>query len=472
MRVLLAASLGLALVSPGTAVATVGSLDFRDCVSSDAATTGCTNISATTSGLDALTHAVVVSPDGGSVYTAAESGDDVAHFSRDLATGTVTFKNCIAAGDAPAAGCSDIGATTNVLNGPTAIVISRDGTDVYVAGGPGIAHLRRDALSGVLTFADCITSVPTTTGCGPVTPTTTSIGSLETLKFGSDEHHLYAGGSGSVVHLTRSVVDGSLSFADCISGSAVTGCTDISATTNAFSSAESVAPSADGKNLYVSGDATVYNMSLDVAGAPLFGDCVTTRTATTGCTDLSATNAAFGALENVAISPDGGNVYLAAQGGGLSTMTRNATTGTLTFDSCIASFATAGCTDISATNGALTGLDAVTVSQDNRSVYTAGGGTAAHLVRTPGSGALTPADCLSHGIVTGCTDLSASTSGFSDLQELTLSPGGESAYAASEDTDTLVHLRRQLAPTCTGAAIAVAHDAATPVALACHDANG
>src|SRR3954454_13775955 len=403
MRVLLAVSLGLALVSPGTAVATVGSLDFRDCVSSDAATTGCTNISATTSGLDALTHAVVVSPDGGSVYTAAESGDDVAHFSRDLATGTVTFKDCIAAGDAPATGCSDIVATTNVLNGPTAIVISRDGADVYVAGSPGIAHLRRDALTGVLTFADCITSVPTTTGCGPVTPTTTAVGSLDTQKFGTGDNHLYAGGSGPVPHLTRSVVDGSLAFADCISGSAATGCTDMSATTNSFNTAESGAPSADGKNLYVAGDATVYNLTPDVAGVPAFGDCVTTRAATTGCTDLSATNAAFGALENVAISPDGGNVYLAAQGGGLATMTRNAATGTLTFASCIPSFAVAGCPDISATNGALTGLDAVTVSQDNRSVYTAGGVTAAHLVRTPGSGALTPADCLSLGAITGCT---------------------------------------------------------------------
>src|SRR3954466_6018532 len=142
MRVVFAASVGLALALPACAVATVGSLDFRDNFSSDAATTGCTNISATTSGLEGQTHAVVVSPDGGSVYAAAESGDDVAHFSRDLATGTVTFKNCIAAGDAPATGCSDIGATTNVLNGPTAIVISRDGADVYVAGGPGIAHLR------------------------------------------------------------------------------------------------------------------------------------------------------------------------------------------------------------------------------------------------------------------------------------------------------------------------------------------
>src|SRR3954449_5850678 len=175
MRVLVAASVGLALAFPGVAVATVGSLDFRDCVSSDAATTGCTNIGATTSGLDSLTHAVVVSPDGGSVYVAGESGDDVAHFSRDPATGTVTFKDCIAAGDAPATGCSDIGATTNVLNAPTAIVISRDGTDVYVAGAAGAAHLRRDALTGALTFADCITSVPATAGCGPVTPTTTSV---------------------------------------------------------------------------------------------------------------------------------------------------------------------------------------------------------------------------------------------------------------------------------------------------------
>ena len=123
MRVLVAASLGLALVLPGSAAATVGSLDFRDCVSSDAATTGCSNVSATSTALDAVTHALAVSADGTSVYAAA-TPDAVVHFARDLATGALTFRDCIAGGDLPATGCSNISATTDSLESPTAIALA------------------------------------------------------------------------------------------------------------------------------------------------------------------------------------------------------------------------------------------------------------------------------------------------------------------------------------------------------------
>jgi hypothetical protein len=471
MRVAVLASLGLALALPGSAAATVGSLDFRDCVSSDAATTGCTNIGATTSALDGATHAIAVSGDGTSVYVAATNGDSVAHFARSQSTGALTFRDCIAGGDSPAVGCSDISAiTTNALEAPTAIVMTRDGRDVYVGGIRAVVHLTRDAITGSLTFADCISSDVGTTACAHVSATP-AVASFDALRLGSDERHLYGSGGTTLVHLTRSVLDGSLLFTDCLSGGVVTGCTDVSSSSNGFTGVESVAPSADGKNLYAGTDGTVYNLPLNAAGSPAFGDCLSTKAGITGCTLLSPSNA-FASLENLAISSDGANVYVTAELGGLSTLRRDGATGTVTFDSCIASGAVSGCTDVSAANGAFTSLDGVTVSPDGRGVYTAGANAAAHLVREPSTGGLTPADCFSLGAVTGCTDLSGQTNGLSDLQEITISPGGDAAYVAAEVTDTVLHFSRQVAPVCSDTAVAIAHDVPATIALTCTDVNG
>ena len=470
MRALFAASLGLALALPGAATATVGTLDYRDCVSSDAATTGCTNISATTSALDGATHAVAVSGDGTSVYVAATNGDAVAHHSRDLATGSLTFRDCIAAGDAPASGCSNITPTTNSLESPTAITITRDGRDVYVAGALAVAHLRRDTITGSLTFADCISSDISTTGCAHVNGVTAAVSAFDALRLGADDRSLYGAGASRLVHLTRSQLDGSLLFNDCLSGGATTGCADVTASSNGFGSLESVAPSADGKSLYAGGDGTVFNLRLNASGTPSFGDCLTSSGAT-GCTAL-VPSAAFSGLENVVVSPDGANAYTTAETGGLTTLRRNSTSGTLTFDACIASGAVAGCTDVSSANGAVTSLDGVTVSPDGGGVYAVGANAAVHLLRDPSTGALTPADCFSLNAVTGCTAVNSITNSLNDLQEVALSPGGESAYVAAEASDAMLHFRRQVAPACTDTSVAVAHDTPTAVALTCTDANG
>lgn len=91
-------------------------------------------------------RAVALSPDGAHVYVASSRDDAVAVFARNAATGALTFvqrkKNGAAVQDS--------------MNGARAVVVSPDGLHVYVAADPSnaIAAFSRDAATGMLTFVE------------------------------------------------------------------------------------------------------------------------------------------------------------------------------------------------------------------------------------------------------------------------------------------------------------------------------
>ena len=91
-------------------------------------------------------HAVVLSPDGADLYVAGATDDALAVFSRDAATGRLTFV------EAQHDGAGGV----NGLNGANAVAISPDGTYVYVTGSVdgALAVFQRDAATGALTFVE------------------------------------------------------------------------------------------------------------------------------------------------------------------------------------------------------------------------------------------------------------------------------------------------------------------------------
>jgi 6-phosphogluconolactonase (cycloisomerase 2 family) len=91
-------------------------------------------------------RAVVVSPDGAHVYVAADPSDAVAVFSRNPATGALTF----------VARAKDLTDGVEGLNGPYALALSADGAHLYVASfdDDAVAVFARDAGSGALTFVE------------------------------------------------------------------------------------------------------------------------------------------------------------------------------------------------------------------------------------------------------------------------------------------------------------------------------
>src|ERR1700733_4505705 len=98
---------------------------------------------ATGTGLNG-TQDVVVSPDGNNVYAIGSSDDAIAEFTRN-ADGSLTQAGCIA--DVDADGTCDTTTATG-LEDPQAIAISPDGKSVYVAaedseGDPDIAEFTR-----------------------------------------------------------------------------------------------------------------------------------------------------------------------------------------------------------------------------------------------------------------------------------------------------------------------------------------
>src|SRR5438094_201104 len=91
-------------------------------------------------------HGVVVSPDGVHVYVASKTGDALAVFSRDVDTGALTFVQAK----------NDGVGKVNGLDGAEGIAISPDGAHVYVAGrnDDSLAVFSRDAATGALTYVE------------------------------------------------------------------------------------------------------------------------------------------------------------------------------------------------------------------------------------------------------------------------------------------------------------------------------
>jgi DNA-binding beta-propeller fold protein YncE len=87
---------------------------------------------------------IVVSPDGANVYVAASDDDSIAVFDRDAFTGELTFSELHRHGVAG----------VNALSGAWGVTVSRDGAHVYVAAflSQAIAVFDRDPMTGTLSF--------------------------------------------------------------------------------------------------------------------------------------------------------------------------------------------------------------------------------------------------------------------------------------------------------------------------------
>ena len=227
--------------------------------------------------------------------------------------------------------------------------------------------------------------------------------------------------------------------AACVSETGTGGaCADVRALDGLLGAA--VSP--DGRNLYTlsENDSAVAVFDRSAAGE------LTQKTGTAACIseDGSGGTCVDGrgilSASGAAVSPDGRNVYVAADASdGVAIFDRDTATGALTqkpgLAGCITETGTGGsCTD----GNALLSTTRVAVSPDGASVYTVSGNSAiAVFDRNPTTGALTQkpgaAGCVSNTGADGCTDGTA----LSGTRTVSVSPDGANVYVASGLSDAI-----------------------------------
>ena len=302
---------------------------------------------------------VALSPDGRSVYLAAQGSDAVAVLDRD-ANGTLTQKGgaagCI--NELGADGCAD----GLALDGANAVTVSPDGRNVYATstGSDSIVIFDRDLATGALTQKAGVAGCISETGTGASCTDGASLFQPRRPVVSQDGKNVYvpAFDSDAVAVFTRNLSNGSLTQQASATVANVT----------------SVAIGPDGRTVYVtSSNGIVMTFDRDQSTGAL-----TPKAGVAGCVSETgngvscADGKALAQAQEAAVSPDGRSVYVASAGttDALAIFDRDPVTGQLTqqggVTGCISETGTAGaCMD----GVALDTVTAVTVSPDGATVY-------------------------------------------------------------------------------------------------------
>jgi DNA-binding beta-propeller fold protein YncE len=133
-----------------------GQLGFEGCFAAVS-----TPVCAALPSLDAPA-AVDVSSDGRDIYVASELSDSVAHFVRGSG-GKLAYDRCFASDGVLS--CTDLPGAP--LDGASGVTVSPDGESVYVTSAVAysVATFMRDVATGQLTYGECMANTTTTSGC-------------------------------------------------------------------------------------------------------------------------------------------------------------------------------------------------------------------------------------------------------------------------------------------------------------------
>ena len=239
----------------------------------------------------------------------------------------------------------------------------------------------------------------------------------------------------SIGVFTRSA-DGSLiqkdGAAGCVSNTGADGCSDA----RALAGLEELIVSPDGDFLYAAARNSyaiaVFAIAADgtLSQAPGAAGCIQ-RNGGEGCADADGK---LGAPYSLEFGPGAQELYSAsADQSTVVALDRDATTGALSFNSCIGHNGSDGCASVDHLGGPL-GLEVV---GDDVYVSTSSSSTVLEFDRA-GNGSLSPQRCLSYYPTSGCTQ----TRRIGTPYEITASPDGEQLYLADQYEDALTILDR------------------------------
>jgi DNA-binding beta-propeller fold protein YncE len=259
--------------------------------------------------------------------------------------------------------------------GSQAIAVSPDGDNVYAASSSSnaIAVFKRDRRTGRLTQAagpaGCI-AASGADGCARGR----ALAGPNSVAVSADGKNVYATSfrSSSIATFTRNSSTGALTQAKGRTGCLAENAIPGCASARGLSGADVVALSDDGRNVYVGAfrGSAVAVLSRSTSGGTLTQSSGTGGCISEGAADGCATARAMSSVEGLAVTGDGKNVYAAAPGSSaLDVLARDPSTGALTQPADDSGCFVNSAITDCALGRQLDGADAVAISPDDRGVY-------------------------------------------------------------------------------------------------------
>jgi DNA-binding beta-propeller fold protein YncE len=423
--------------------------------------------------------AVAISPDGENVYVAsgtagttqASSFGSLAILRRNAATGAISEVGCLSSdGTDGRDGASGACVTTPGLLGADGVTVSPDGSTVFVTANmsASVVAFARDPATGLLTGLGCFQYRPPHGSKCPPANIFPSAGAVVTS---ADSRALYvaaptqgaistliagevtapAAAAGPAPAGTAASIFGLLGTSEflgnpCVAVNGYDGSCGVGVATSGL---DALALSPDGAQLYgvAPGSEAVDVFSHDATGTLTETSCLKVAAPPGLCRPSKLLNAPT----QLAISPDGKNVYLADSSedrGRVDVLSRDPSTGALSDSSCVEESPPpqkseegeegeeqnepAAHSDCALVPG-LESVDAVTVTGNGSEVYAIGGQSAVVFSRDQASGKLTEVSCAA-------AEDSRCTS-FPDLQGVegaAVSPDGRFLYIAAAKIDAVL----------------------------------
>jgi 6-phosphogluconolactonase (cycloisomerase 2 family) len=320
------------------------------------------------------------------------------------------------------------------LGNPTSLLVAPDGGQVYIVGDGnadfgtnGVSVFARDRATGALTLASCITD---NGGHGPVGSAGIcadgdALAGASALALSDDGRAAYvtAADQSSVSWFSRDTDTGKLTQRGCLKQLVRPG--ERCGTAPALAGAADVAASPDGKHVYVAAErsSAVAVMKVDPDdGALTEQSCVSDS----GSNGVCARVPALAAADGLALSPDGEDLYVTSSRTGALVILAVDRSGDLIAKGCLLAHAPQGpCTAAPLLDGA---QDAV-LTHDGRSLLVVASGKRALIsyARDAGTGLLTQQQCLEHVGAQGADAFFPEDTGPPDLD-----PGCQGAKALGE----------------------------------------